>query len=134
MDRNTRSVPENARGEERMTQNAILSVERGPNYSVVLKAKFHDRSDLVMPMNGVEAELLGRSLLLAGAFAYAGDAADGTEITNGHLPVHSFFIDPESGRHNPVLLFELPGGAKLTFQLSAKMAEECGEVLYMAGL
>jgi len=121
-----------------MTDNAIFAVELGPNHSVVLTAKFQDRHELVMPMKGLEAEILGRSLLLAGAVAYAGNGpAVGTEtakITNSHLPVQSFFIDPESGHHNPVLLFELPGGAKLTFQLSAKMAEECGEVLYMAGL
>jgi hypothetical protein len=117
-----------------MTENAVFTVELGPNYSVVLKAKLQDRPELVMPMEGLEAELLGRSLLFAGVVAYAGHGPPGgTKITDGHLPVQSFSIDPESGRHDPVLLFELPGGAKLTFQLSAKMAEECGEVLYMAG-
>jgi hypothetical protein len=87
-----------------------------------------------MPMKGLEAELLGRSLLCAGAIAYADHRpADGTKITNGHLPVQSFFIDHESVRHDPLLLFELPGGVRLAFKLSAKMAEECGEVLFMAG-
>jgi len=116
-------------------ENALFAVAFGPNHSVVLKAKFQGQRELIMPMKGLEAELLGRSLLLAGAAAYDREgAAGGAEITNGHLPVQSFFIDPESGRYNPVLSFELPGGAKLTFQLSGKMAEECGELLYMAGL
>jgi len=116
-------------------EDAVFTVEFGPNHSVVLTAKLRDQRELIVPMKGLEAELLGRSLLLAGAVAYAREgAAGGVEITNGHLPVQSFFIDPESGRHNPLLLFELPGGAKLTFQLPAKMAAECGELLYMAGL
>jgi len=115
-------------------ENALFSVEVGANHSVVLKATFQNQPELIMPMKGLEAELLGRSLLLAGAAAYDREgAAGGAEITNGHLPVQSFFIDPDS-RHYPVLLFELPGGAKLTFQLPAKMAAECGELLYMAGL
>jgi hypothetical protein len=115
-------------------ENALFAVAFGPNHSVVLKAKFQGQRELIMAMKGLEAELLGRSLLLAGAVAYAREgAAGGAEITNGHLPVQSFFIDPDS-RHDPVLLFELPGGAKLTFQLLGKMAEECGELLYMAGL
>jgi len=116
-------------------ENALFAVAFVPNHSVVLKATFQNQRELIMPMKGLEAELLGRSLLLAGAAAYDREgAAGGAEITNGHLPVQSFFIDPESGRYNPVLSFELPGGEKLTFQLSGKMAEECGELLYMAGL
>ncbi len=119
--------------EGRVSENPVFTVELGPNYSVVLRVKLQDKPELVMPMKGLEAGLLGRSLLCAGAIAYADRRpADGTKITDGHLPAQNFFIDPESVRHDPVLLFELPGGVKLAFKLSAKMAEECGEVLFMA--
>ncbi len=77
-----------------------------------------------------DAAFLARSLLsCAAALAFDKSAKKGTVRADAHFPVLKWTITIGSESRMPVVIFSVPPGIDLTFQLSPQVEKELGAAL-----
>jgi hypothetical protein len=100
------------------------SVEISDEHSVPIKS--------VPAMTPYDAAYLARGLL-ACAVVLSGPptaaATTGTIIGDAHLPVMRWKVATSVANGEPVLIFSVPSGIELTFQMLPHVAKELGEAL-----
>jgi hypothetical protein len=86
--------------------------------------------DGVSSMTPAEAAFLARSLLSCAALIALGATPNiGAVVADLHFPVLKWSVTLQSGTPVPVVIFSVPPGIDLTFQLSPQVEKELGVAL-----
>jgi|SRR5664280_1066386 len=84
----------------------------------------------IAPMSPVDAAFLARSLLSCAAFISIDKSPRvGALGTDAHFPTLKWNVTSQTGTGKPVVIFSVPPGIDLTFQMTPKIEKELGEAL-----
>jgi hypothetical protein len=84
----------------------------------------------VSPMTHTDAAFLARSLLSCAALlALDKSAKVGALCADLHFPILKWVISTQTGTRVPVVIFSVPPGIDLTFQMSPQVEKELGAAL-----
>jgi|HubBroStandDraft_6_1064221.scaffolds.fasta_scaffold239538_3 hypothetical protein len=81
------------------------------------------------PMTPEEAAFLARSLLACAGLIALKAAENGKLYADAHLPVLKWQVTSQTGTGNPVVIFSVPPGIDLTFQVTRQTEREFGAAL-----
>jgi hypothetical protein len=82
------------------------------------------------PMTPEDAAFLARSLLSCAAILAADKSAKiGQLYADAHFPILKWVVSQRTGTHVPIIVFSIPPGIDLTFQLSTQTEKELGAAL-----
>jgi hypothetical protein len=84
---------------------------------------------LAAPMTAEDAAFLARELLSCAAMLTFGQAKVGALGGDAHLPVLKWRIGIGPDSKMPIVIFSVPPGIDLTFQLSPQLEKELGAAL-----
>jgi hypothetical protein len=106
-----------------------LSVEIGSGGTVVVRY-----GDLTLSLSQEAASLLGRALIAASTALQSSDPLPaGFHVVDAHLPVQAWKTGVSNVNLEPVLVLEVKGGLKLSFQIPPTSANELGTALTSTG-
>lgn len=82
------------------------------------------------PLGQLDAAYLARGLLSCAAVLAAGQAPQKQPlIADVHFPTLKWTVSRQTGTGKPVIVFSVPPGVDLTFQITPEIARELGETL-----
>jgi hypothetical protein len=81
------------------------------------------------PMSKEDAAFLARGLLSCAAAVAFGQASPGILIGDSHFPTLKWTITNQTATGNPVIIFSIPPGIDLTFQVTPQIEREMGQAL-----
>lgn len=81
-------------------------------------------------LNQLDAAYLARGLLSCAAMLAAGQAPQGKPIiADVHFPVLKWAVNKQTGTGNHVIVFSIPPGIDVIFQMTPTIEKELGEAL-----
>jgi hypothetical protein len=102
----------------------------GPEGSVEITDERSVPIKSVPAMTPGDAAYFARGLLACAAvLSGANPAPAGTIIGDAHLPVMRWVVGTSAANGEPALIFSVPSGIELTFQMPPQAAKELGEAL-----
>jgi hypothetical protein len=102
----------------------------GPDRNVELVDERMVKISGAVPMTPADAAFLARSLLSCAALISLEKSPQvGALCADAHFPVLKWMITTQKGTSKPVVIFSIPPGIDLTFQMSSQVEKELGAAL-----
>jgi hypothetical protein len=116
---------------------SVRDVRLGTSGSFVVAGKDHAGIEIDLIFRAVDAQNIAGPILCCAAMeaaAFGPKLPAATIVSACHLPVMNWQVGRSNINAEPVLILNLSGGARLTFQFAPQSAQACGQALATEGI